>query len=275
MKHNNRTGKFIRRRRLGWTVIPLCIGVGILAWLLLSSLSAQRDFQALADQVHSAAQAAQAAAATDPAAADPADASTDPTSETEPQILPQFQALYQENPDFFGWISIPDTIIDYPVMHTPDEPNKYLRANFYGVYSRAGVPFVRWNCTLDSDNIIIYGHNMVSDGSMFHTLLSYQDEAFWADHPIIHFDTLYEEQEYEVLAVFFDRVYSEYDTGFKFYQFIDAEDAADFDTAIAYYRKNQLYDTGVTAAYGDQLITLVTCSYHTDNGRFVVVARKK
>ena len=83
------------------------------------------------------------------------------------------------------------------------------------------------------------------------------------------------EGEYEVLAAFYDRVYYTYENCFKFYQFIDAADEADFNNAISNFRSKALYDTGVTAAYGDKLITLVTCAYHVEDGRFVVVARKK
>lgn len=78
-----------------------------------------------------------------------------------------------------------------------------------------------------------------------------------------------------MLAAFYDRVYYKTENCFKFYQFIDAADEVEFDNAVAKFRSKALYDTGVTASYGDRLITLVTCAYHTENGRFVVVARKK
>lgn len=193
---------------------------------------------------------------------------------TKPVMLPQYVSLYQRNPDLFGWLRIEDTVIDYPIMYSPDEPGKYLHANFAGEYSYPGIPFVDDACTADSDNLLIYGHNM-HDGSMFHSLMKYRSKSYWQSHPLIHFDTLYETGEYEVLAAFYDRVYYRDEDCFKFYQFIDAEDEADFDNAISNFQSKALYDTGVTAAYGDKLITLVTCSYHVEDGRFVVVARKK
>lgn len=199
---------------------------------------------------------------------------TEPTVTPEKTILPQYTQLYEENPELFGWIQIKDTKIDYPVMHTPDDPEKYLHANFKGEYSFGGIPFLDANCTADSDNLIIYAHNML-DGSMFRTLLNYQEKTYWQNHPTIIFNTLYEEQEYEVLAAFYDRVYYKSETCFKFYQFINAEDEADFDNAVLNYQEKALYDTGVTASFGDKLITLVTCAYHVENGRFVVVARRK
>ena len=193
---------------------------------------------------------------------------------TEPEMLAKYVPLYEQNPDLFGWLRIDGTVIDYPVMHTPADPEKYLHTNFAGEYSFGGIPFVDGACSPDSGNLLIYGHNM-PDGSMFRSLMKYRDEAYWRSHPTVNFDTLYEEGEYEVLAAFYDRVYYSDETCFKFYRFLDAEDGADFANAVANFREKALYDTGVTAAYGDKLITLVTCAYHVEDGRFVVVARKK
>lgn len=194
---------------------------------------------------------------------------------TEPrEILPRFQEQYEKNPDLAGWLTVPGTRIDYPVMYSPDEPERYLHANFEVSYSFAGLPFLDAACDPESGNRIIYAHNML-DGSMFRTLLKYQQKDFWQRNPVISFSTLYEEQEYEVVAAFYDKVYKKSDTNFKFYQFYDTSDQSRFDEAMAYYREHALYDTGVTAQCGDLFLTLVTCAYQTENGRFVVVARKK
>lgn len=257
-------------------------------FLLLRGKSTERDFQELSSRVQERAATAPLQESTPEAGLPPLtthDGETLPVSaaeitspaETEPQVktvLPQYATLYLENSDLFGWIRIDDTKLDYPVMHTPDDPEKYLHANFEGEYSYPGVPFLDAKCTADSDNLLIYGHNM-PNGSMFRTILRYQEKNYWQSHPTITFNTLYEEQEYEVLAAFYDRVYYQTENVFKFYQFIDAEDEADYDNAIAQFKDKALYDTGVNAIYGDQLITLVTCAYHTDNGRFVVVAKRK
>ena len=197
------------------------------------------------------------------------------TPPTEPrEILPRFLELYQKNPDLAGWLTIPGTRIDYPVMYSPDEPERYLHANFDVDYSFAGLPFLDAACDTESGNRIIYAHNMLGS-SMFRTLLKYQQKDFWQRNPVISFSTLYEEQEYEIVAAFYDKVYKKSDTNFKFYQFYDSSDQDRFDEAMAYYREHALYDTGVTAQCGDAFITLVTCAYQTENGRFVVVARKK
>lgn len=195
------------------------------------------------------------------------------TEPEERKVLSQYTQLHQENEDFIGWIRIDDTRIDYPVMQSRDEPERYLHADFEKNYSYAGLPFLDAKCSEDSDNMLIYAHNML-DGSMFRSLLSYEKKDYWEQHPVIRFDTLYEEQEYEVLAAFYDRVYYKTEDVFKFYQFIDAEDQEEYNAAVEQFKGKSLYDTGVEASYGDQLITLVTCAYHTENGRFVVVARK-
>lgn len=197
--------------------------------------------------------------------------------ETEPPVktmLPKYADLYLRNTEFFGWLQIEGTNINYPVMRSFEDNDEYLRTNFDGEYSYSGIPFADIHCSGDSDNIIIYAHNM-KDGSMFRQLMKYEKESFWKKHPTILFSDLYGEYAYEVMAVFYDRIYKKTEDVFKFYQFIDAENETDFNNAVSQFREKSLYDTGVEAAYGDRLITLVTCSYHVDNGRFVVVARRK
>lgn len=194
---------------------------------------------------------------------------------TQPrEILPQFQDLAAQNPDLAGWLTVGGTRIDYPVMYSPDEPERYLHANFEKQYSFAGLPFIDAAGQVDSGNRVIYAHNML-DGSMFRGLFRYEQKNYWEKHPTFTFSTLYEEKEYEIMSVFYDKVYRKTDTNFKFYQFFDTSDAEHFARAMEHFQEKQLYDTGVTAQPGDKLITLVTCAYQTDNGRFVVVAREK
>ena len=205
------------------------------------------------------------------------EATVPPTVDMEkvPEMLEHMAELYMENPDTIGYIKIADTKLDYPVMFTPGDEEKYIRKDFKGKFSIAGLPFMNEDCSLDprSDNIIIYGHNMY-DGTAFRTLLKYDQKPFWEKHPTFTFSTLYEEKEYEIISCFYDRVYLKTENVFKFYQFIDAENEEDFDYAIEQFKKKSLYDTGVTAEYGDNLVTLVTCAYHVNNGRFVVVGRE-
>lgn len=206
--------------------------------------------------------------------------STEPPTEppTERPMLESMTDLYAQNPEIIGWMTMEDTVLDYPVMQTPDDPEKYLHLNFDQNYAFAGELFVDARCTMgpdleeESDNLIVYGHNMLN-GTMFRPIMKYKHQSWWEDHPTFSFTTLYEERAYEIVAAFYDRVYFSYEDVFKFYQFIDAEDEEDFNEAVAYYKDHALYDTGVTPEYGDHLITLVTCSSYIDDGRFVVIGR--
>lgn len=195
--------------------------------------------------------------------------------ETLPPILPELAEKAAQNPDLVGWIKIDGTKINYPLMYTPEDPEKYLHKDFNGHFSVGGLPFLDEECTLEpaSDNLLIYGHNM-QNGTMFQNLLLYEQKSFWQEHPIIRVSTLYQEKSYEILAALYDRVYFKSEEHFKFYQFINATDEREFDEAISYFREHALYDTDVSVQYGDKLVTLVTCAYHVENGRFLVVARE-
>lgn len=98
------------------------------------------------------------------------------------------QALIAENADCIGWLSIDGTNISYPVMHTPSDPQKYLRRNFYGKYSQSGVPFLDGRCDLQSSNLIIYGHNM-KNGTMFSDLKKFLNTDFLNAHRTVKFET--------------------------------------------------------------------------------------
>lgn len=186
---------------------------------------------------------------------------------------PEYQELYLQNNDMVGWIKVDDTQINYPVMQSVDNPNFYLKHGFDKGYTDYGCPYVQENCDIEtpSDNLVIYGHHM-NDGSMFAGLMKYTSKNFWKDHKTITFDTLNEHQTYEVVAAFKTTAYDA--DGFKYYHFVNAENEAEFEEYIHKCKELALYDTGVTAQYGDKLITLSTCEYSSANGRMVVVAKK-
>ena len=122
-------------------------------------------------------------------------------------------------------------------------------------------------------NQMIYGHDM-HDGTMFGKLHLYAGEDYGKEHSLIRFDTLHEVGEYQLLAAFYTQVYYTTDTCFKYYQFFDAENEEEFNDYVENVKALAEYDTGVSAEFGDTLITLSTCSDHVENGRFVVVAKK-
>lgn len=191
-----------------------------------------------------------------------------------PDVLYKYEDLFNQNKSLIGWVQIADTVIDYPVMQTVNN-EYYLDHNFHQEYDKNGSIFLDAACSVypRSTNLIIYGHHMKS-GSMFGSLQNYQSESYYEDHKIIQFDTIYEEGTYEVMFVFRDRVYSQEDVNFKYYEFIDANSEEEFYSYMDEMAAASYYDTGVVAHYGDQLLTLSTCDYQQDNGRFVVVARR-
>lgn len=195
--------------------------------------------------------------------------------DTEPGILPQYAALWEQNNDMAGWLSIEGTDIDYPVMFTPEQPEYYLHRAFDGSYAASGSLFIGEGCAPDSSHVIIYGHHM-KNGTMFGSLPLYAKEDYAQEHPVISFDTLTQKGEYEVMAAFYSQVYTKDtdDRVFRYYAYKDLSQKEVFEDYVQQAKAASLYDTGVEAAFGDQIITLSTCSYHTENGRFVVVARK-
>ena len=205
-----------------------------------------------------------------------ASASPEPTTE-EPEdakILARFTELYAQNGDLGGWVAIDGTDVNYPVMFTPEHPQKYIHLSFSGKESMSGVPFIGEGCTISprSDNIVLYGHHMKS-GAMFASIVKYKDKDFWREHPIIHFSTLYDEGDYEVFVALATDLREA--KALRCYTFLNAKDEADFQDFLDGIRGAALYDTGVSVSYRDDLLTLSTCAYHTNDGRFVILAKRK
>ncbi len=189
-------------------------------------------------------------------------------------VLEEYQTLYNKNKKMVGWIKIADTEIDYPVMQTVNN-EYYMDHNFNQEYDRNGSLFLDKDCDIvhRNTNLIIYGHHMKS-GKMFGGLNKYSSQEYCKEHPNIQFDTIYERGTYEVMYVFRSRIYNEDEVVFKYYQFLDAASAQEFNSNMQEMAALSLYDTGVTASYGDQLLTLSTCDYSEEDGRFVVVAKR-
>ena len=192
----------------------------------------------------------------------------------EKKMLPQYASLYEQNPELFGWIRIDGTVIDYPVMQSPDNPEFYLNHAFDLSESQSGLPFLEADCTDGGLIYLLYGHHL-KNGNMFAAITKYADVTFFKEHPTISFDTLYEEGEYQVFAAFYSRVYySNEKNVFRYYQYTDLSDPEVFEDYVEQVKAANLYDTNIDINYGDTLLTLTTCNYHTENGRFVIVAKK-
>ena len=194
--------------------------------------------------------------------------------EIELKVLEEYETLYNKNRRLIGWLKIEDTNIDYPVLQTTDNIY-YLDHNFEQEYDKNGSLFLDAACDIvhRNTNLIIYGHHMRS-GKMFGNLNKYSSESYYKEHPYIQFDTIYEKGTYQVMYVFRSKIYNEDEIVFKYYQFFDAVSEKEFDSNMQEMAAISLYDTGVRAGFGDELLTLSTCDNSEADGRFVVVAKR-
>lgn len=185
--------------------------------------------------------------------------------------VPLFPAALQEqNADLAAWLTVPGTAIDYPVMLTPEEPEYYLHRDFNTDYSRSGTPFMDALCSPaeTADSLIIYGHNM-RDGSMFSALKSYESEDFYLENPSIALALPGETRTYRIFAALCLR--TDRDEDFRLYDCVGSLTQSDFDAYVDEFRSRSLFASSDQPVYGDKLIILSTCSYHTSNERLIVV----
>lgn len=196
--------------------------------------------------------------------------------------IPEVQAVpnpYAEsfltNEDMAGWLVVPGTVIDYPIMWTPGDENYYLYRDFNKKDNNNGCLILDTDSSLNplTTNLIIHGHNMKS-GAMFGNLTDYESKEYYQEHKQIILYTEECQRNYEVIAVFRSQVYKKSDDVFKFYKFFEATTEEEFNDFYENIMELSLYDTGVSAEFGDNFITLSTCVYHVTNGRFVVVAKE-
>lgn len=253
-----------RRSSIGYTVAMIFFGAvflvsaGLLVKRFLDDRKTENEFASLQAMIDTT-------ATTD---------TQDPTGESVNPNGAKFAALRDKNSDFIGWISIDGTNLDFPVMYAPTNKDFYLRHDFNKEYSIYGVPYLDEKTTLganaESDNLIIYGHNMKT-GTIFGCLTGYKKADYYQQHPYIEFDTVYGDAQYEVFAAFAIDVVN--DTSFVYNQYIDMDEES-YNAYVEEVCRRSDVDTGIRPAYGEQLLTLSTCEYSTDNGRFVVVARR-
>ena len=191
----------------------------------------------------------------------------------ESRILPELKEIYELNHDLVGWITIPGTNVDYPVVQS-DDMDFYLHHDFYGADNNNGQIILDTLCDpyTPSYNLIISGHHM-NNGSMFGRLPDYKDESYWKDRKFVEFDTLMARGRYVIFAAFYSADYDEDEEGFRYNADICYRMEA--EKWLEEVRENQLYDTGIDAEFGDEFVTLTTCNRsRRKDGRFVVVCRK-
>ena len=181
-------------------------------------------------------------------------------------------ALKAKYPDVRGWLTVPGTGIDYPVLQSREyEPEYYLRRNYRGEEDVNGSLFLQWNCEVsESKNLIIYGHNMNS-GAMFGNLGRYADQEYCRSHLSVFFQTLEGMAEYEVTAVIKADVQM-----FPFQQ-VKFQEPDGLEKYIRQAKAQSLFgiEAGADKKGVAQVLTLVTCSYEWQGARNIVVAVRK
>lgn len=196
-------------------------------------------------------------------------------TETKTKRMLQLEELQKENEEIIGWLEIEGTNINYPVLQASDN-DYYLTHNYKKETASTGSIFLDKNFDLinGSSNYLIYGHRSKS-GLMFEDLMKYAKEDFYKEHTKIKFTTNKDDSIYEILSVFYSRVYYKSEKNvFRYYYFVNANNEQEYNDFVNNAKKVSLYDTGVTANYGEQLLTLSTCEYSQEDGRFVVVCKK-
>ena len=198
--------------------------------------------------------------------------------------LEKYKKLSEINKEFVGWLTVDGTGVDVPVVQTENNET-YLRKDFYGNYSVYGNPFLDYRNNLNSlfnqksifnvmdRNITIYGHNML-DNMVFAELLKYKELDFYKQHPLIHFNTIYGDTTWKIIAAFLTNSTDDQDNNYCLeYNFVTCDDDR-FMPYISELAKRTYINTGVDVKADDTLLTLSTCDKSViDEGRFVIVAR--
>ena len=260
----------MRIRKISLIILSLLLSAvlllsGVMIWRELSDRQKDIDnFNQLAELVTPEESGPEPSADSSTGQASQEDENESDAADDPPRVR-NLAPLFAQNSECIGWVCIPDTEVDYPVMHTPENPQKYLRLNFSGEYSVSGVPFLDGRCSLDRDHLIIYGHNM-KNGTMFGTLKRYMGQDYLLEHPFIEFETETGCVQYEVFAV------AVVDKTDAWYHFIEAGSEAAYEEQIAYIRGKALLTTKTVPAYGQQLLTLSTCYGSGSDSRLIVIA---
>ncbi|HKL99056.1 MAG TPA: class B sortase, partial [Mobilitalea sp.] len=201
-----------------------------------------------------------------------------PKKDNKSRRIP-FKELLKQNEDVKGWITIPDSNVDYAVVQSSkNDPEYYLFKGLDKKYSKAGTLFLDIHSSVEENtqNLVIHGHNMVSTKEkMFHMILEYKDINFYKKHPVFTFDTIHQSGEWKVFAVFVTNGTSEKEPLFDFMKSTFASSSEFLNFVYQVRLRSILNIDTVDINEKDQLIMLSTCSnYELGNYRSVIVARK-
>ncbi len=240
----------------------LCVAVYRIADHMLQSGRAQKAFSELADA---------------------ADIPVDGTSGRE-HILNEesfesikrrafYSRLIETNPDFAAWLKAEGAAVSLPVVSRSGDPEYYLRRAYDESYSMSGTPFLAEGCDAESVCVIIYAHNM-QDGTMFSQLKNYDSAEYCEKYPVLSFSTSEEDRDYEIFAALRCRVLEVDEEGFRYYKQAGDINEKEYSALCCWLKDNSIFETDIEPVYPQQIVILSTCSYHGENGRFILAARR-
>ena len=192
----------------------------------------------------------------------------------EKKILPELKDIYKMNKDLVAWLSIDDTTIDYPVVQRPKDNEFYLHHDFFRKDNENGQIILDAKCDpyTPSYNLVVSGHHM-RNRSMFGCMDDFKQQSYYEDHKFVTFDTLMRRGTYVIFAAFYSADYDEYEDGFRYNA--DLRYKIDVDMWLDEVEENNIYDTDIPVAFGDEFLTLTTCDHsRRDDGRFVLICRR-
>ena len=182
-------------------------------------------------------------------------------------INKKFIELLKTNKEIVGWINVPNTKVDYPIVKTSNN-NFYLNHNILKKEDSSGAIFMDFRNDIEimDKNTILYGHNM-KNGTMFKGLMKYKDEDFLKENKIISFSTLYEDIKWEI--------FSAYVTDINFYYIqVNFKNSYEYESFLNNIKGKSMFDTSIDLNSSDNILTLSTCSYEFDDARFVIHAKR-
>ena len=182
-------------------------------------------------------------------------------------INKKFIELLKTNKEIVGWINVPNTKVDYPIVKTSNN-NFYLNHNILKKEDSSGAIFMDFRNDIEimDKNTILYGHNM-KNGTMFKGLMKYKDEDFLKENKIISFSTLYEDIKWEIFSAYVT------DTNFYYIQ-VNFKNSYEYESFLNNIKGKSMFDTSIDLNSSDNILTLSTCSYEFDDARFVIHAKR-
>ncbi|MCQ2752246.1 MAG: class B sortase [Coriobacteriales bacterium] len=183
------------------------------------------------------------------------------------------QQAHAENEDCVAWVQIDDTLIDYPVMWTPDDFEYYLHRNFKKEDSYAGTPFFGLNCKAGDNSMLVHGHHM-RVGTMFANLEKFADGEFFDNH-LISFEMLDGPHVFQpIIASYVDLTNSSH---FRYYDYVgnlSQKNKTELFTKLGATAVQSVSQEELDASVTTTTLMLSTCTYHTAEERMVILAKQ-